>query len=82
MMCNTCMECIHKEVCDMEGMHDGLVCDYKIDLPKTGHWIEVTNGRGGHECDNCGEYAPSYQSGDEWLTKFCPNCGARMGVIK
>lgn len=45
---------------------------------KTGHWIEVTNGRGGHECSLCHEYAPSYQGGDEWLTKYCPNCGARM----
>ena len=46
--------------------------------PKTGHWIEVTNGRGGHECDLCHEYAPSYQDGDEYLTKYCPNCGAEM----
>ena len=45
---------------------------------KTGHWIKVTNGRGGHECDLCHEYAPSYRSGDEYLTKYCPNCGARM----
>lgn len=45
---------------------------------KAGHWIEVTNGRGGHECDICHEYAPSYKSGDEYLTKYCPNCGARM----
>ena len=45
---------------------------------RTGHWIEVTNGRGGHECNLCHKYAPSYQDGDEWLTKHCPNCGARM----
>ena len=45
---------------------------------KTGHWIKVTNGRGGHECDLCHEYAPSYRSGDEYLTKYCPNCGAKM----
>lgn len=46
--------------------------------PKTGHWIEVTNGRGGHECNICHEYAPSYRSGDEYLTKYCPDCGCRM----
>lgn len=46
--------------------------------PKMGHWIEVTNGRGGHECDLCHEYAPSYQNGDEYLSKHCPNCGAKM----
>ena len=45
---------------------------------KSGKWIKVTNGRGGHECDICHEYAPSYQSGDEYLTKYCPNCGAKM----
>ena len=45
---------------------------------KTGHWIPVTNGRGGHQCDKCGFYAPSYQSGTEWLSNFCPECGADM----
>lgn len=46
--------------------------------PKAGHWVKVTNGRGGHECDLCHEYAPSYQSGKEHLTNYCPNCGAKM----
>ena len=45
---------------------------------RKGHWIKVTNGRGGHECDKCHDYAPSYQSGDEYLSDFCPNCGAKM----
>ena len=43
-----------------------------------GHWIPVTNGRGGHECDLCHEYAPSFESGNEYLSRFCPNCGADM----
>ena len=46
--------------------------------PKIGHWIEVTNGRGGHECDVCHDYAPSFQNGNEYLSVFCPNCGAKM----
>lgn len=50
--------------------------------PKTGHWIEVTNGRGGHECDLCHEYAPSYKDGDERLTKYCPSCGADMREVE
>jgi hypothetical protein len=41
-------------------------------------WLPVTNGRGGHECSNCREYAPSYQSGEEYLSNFCPNCGKRL----
>ena len=45
---------------------------------ENGEWIPVTNGRGGHECNLCHNYAPSYQTGDEWLTNFCPNCGADM----
>ena len=45
---------------------------------KTGRWIPVTNGRGGHQCDRCGSYAPSYQSGKEWLSNFCPECNADM----
>ena len=45
---------------------------------KKGKWIPVTNGRGGHECDQCHEYAPSWQTGEEHLTNYCPNCGARM----
>ena len=45
---------------------------------KTGKWIPVTNGRGGFECDQCHNYAPSYQDGVEWLSGFCPNCGAEM----
>ena len=46
----------------------------------TGKWIPVTNGRGGHECSECNSYAPSYQSGDEMLANYCPNCGVKMEV--
>ena len=41
-----------------------------------GRWVPVTNGRGGFECDQCHNYAPSYQDGVEWLSDFCPNCGS------
>lgn len=46
---------------------------------KTGRWIPVMNGRGGHCCNRCNGYAPSYMNGDEHLSDFCPNCGAYMG---
>lgn len=49
-----------------------------IELRKTGKWIPVTNGRGGHECDQCHNYAPAWQTGEERLTDYCPNCGAEM----
>lgn len=45
---------------------------------KNGCWVPITNGRGGFECDQCHNYAPSYQNGDEYLSYFCPNCGAKM----
>ena len=44
----------------------------------TGKWIPVTNSRGGMECSICHDYAPSYQSGAEYLSKYCPNCGTKM----
>ena len=43
-----------------------------------GRWISVKNGRGGHECDQCHNYAPSYQTGEEHLSDYCQNCGAQM----
>lgn len=45
---------------------------------KKGKWIPVTNGRGGYCCELCNRYAPSYRSGEEHLSRFCPNCGAEM----
>lgn len=52
----------------------------EVDVPdrKVGKWIPVTNGRGGHECSLCHDYAPSFQTGNEWLTDYCPTCGAEM----
>ena len=45
---------------------------------KTGRWIPVMNGRGGHCCNRCNGYAPSYMNGEEHLSDFCPYCGADM----
>lgn len=45
-----------------------------------GWWIPVTNGRGGCECSLCHSYAPSYQSGGEWLSNYCPCCGEKMNM--
>lgn len=48
---------------------------------RKGRWVPVTNGRGGFECSICHSYAPSYQDGVEWLSLYCPNCGAKMEPI-
>lgn len=47
---------------------------------KHGRWEPVTNGRGGFECSICHSYASSYQDGVEWLSPYCPNCGAKMDL--
>jgi hypothetical protein len=31
-----------------------------------------------YECDQCGEYRPRNQFGNEYNSNYCPNCGARM----
>lgn len=43
-----------------------------------GEWVGVAHGRGGHECSKCRGYAPSFQNGAEYLSSYCPKCGAKM----
>ena len=63
---NPCIDCMTELICDT------------LTLFKRGQWIPVINGRGGHECSLCHNYAPSFQSGEEHLTEYCPTCGAQM----
>ena len=55
--------------------------------PKRGEWISTTSGE--HwKCSACGYRAPFWFNEEnscewsldmsEWLSDFCPNCGARM----
>ena len=76
-----------EQMADMVTAHNEGILEYQTKLSllppvtpkqKIGHWVKVTNGRGGHECDVCRNYAPSYKNGDEWLTQYCPNCSAKM----
>lgn len=59
-----------------------IVSKIPCEEPKKGRWVPVTNGRGGNECSACHSYAPSYKNGDEHLSAYCPNCGAKMEVTK
>ena len=45
-----------------------------------GKWICVPpeNKRGGYECSLCHSYSAAYQTGDDFLSDWCPNCGAKM----
>lgn len=79
----------HEGLRAFHSYHDyRLMREYLESLPpieperKKSKWIPVTNGRGGFECENCHCYAPSYQNGVEWLSDYCPSCGAEMIFLK
>ena len=61
----------------VEAFNDGY-SNGKANAVLHGQWVPVTNGRGGHECSECHEYALSYQNGEECLSRFCPHCGSVM----
>jgi hypothetical protein len=65
-------------MCAMEELRKDRDRLKKLAERPRGRWVPVTNGRGGNECTECGWYAPSYQSGAEWLANYCPHCGAKM----
>ena len=75
------MSVIIDSICEQEAI-DALYAlpSAEAEPVKHGRWIPVTNGRGGFECSICHSYAPSYQDGVEWLSLYCPNCGAKMDL--
>ena len=66
------------EILDVVEVNDIKALPPVTPTRKKGKWVKAKNGRGGHECNVCQMYAPSYQSGDEYLSKFCPNCGIEI----
>ena len=72
-----CDDCLHKEVCGLEGVNEEALtyCADKM-LKKTGHWIDITNKFGtviAVRCSNC-KNSPKHAIKSD----YCPNCGARM----
>ena len=49
-----------------------------IDSEAHGHWIKNEYSPFSHYCSECSDDAPSFADGSEYLSKFCPNCGAEM----
>lgn len=48
-------------------------------LQKEGKWIrKVDKQCYWYECSECGHLPPKDTFKQEWLSHFCPNCGARM----
>lgn len=61
----------------IEGLDLFWICDPLIKLAKKGEWIECRSSE--HwKCDKCGHPAPLESRDCEWLSNFCPNCGADM----
>lgn len=60
--------------------------DGKTDAVRHGQWITCTSSD--HwKCSECGYRAPMWWNGDEdgyieWLSDYCPNCGAKMDERK
>lgn len=84
----TCKDCIHCGVCPtwnddipyVEGEYCGGFKKFKnksdMQKVKQGYWEEVQDGA--IRCSKC-HCAPAVDIFDRWiLTKFCPNCGAKM----
>ena len=49
-----------------------------LPVQKHGHWIKVEEGFTDMMCSECGELALLDLDRDFVLSKYCPNCGAKM----
>ena len=47
------------------------------DRPQRGEWVFIPD-ENRHMCNQCKEYAPSFKNGEENLSHYCSNCGAKM----
>lgn len=46
--------------------------------PRKGKWIPDRINRGWYKCSECHGYAPTLATGVEFLSNYCPYCGADM----
>lgn len=48
--------------------------------PQAAHrkWVKNQYSPHNHFCPVCNDDAPSFGDGTEYLSNFCPNCGAKM----
>ena len=60
-------------------------CEYKAQLPKHGEWIGIesdgdADGYPVYDVWECSECGDEHNGDDSTLPRYCPNCGAKMGV--
>ena len=65
-----------REMIDMMPTIDAVPVRHGMWLPKH-HYIAGHEFVSGHICSECGDDALNAE-GDEFLTDYCPHCGARM----
>ena len=73
-----CGDCIHKEVCGLEGYFDEalITCTHKTEIPhSTGYWKKISPADI-YECSECGQ---NVMTQDICAYHYCHGCGAKMG---
>ena len=76
-----CEDCIGDRVCERRCYEVTMIRGMPtVDAVEHGHWTyeRFTNTNGGSYsvvwCSNCQAHMP-------WVTKYCPNCGAKMDEV-
>ena len=78
-----CDECEHFRVCykihqyHVHQINTGLYCPSFKRKQSEGEWVEKNVFFAIYKCSICGE-ENLYKDGHACLSKFCPNCGAKM----
>ena len=68
---------------DMADVFDSIVDLQPTAEPKHGRWIRKESKRcWWWECSECGEPPSRTQYGREYLSEYCPHCGARMDEVE
>lgn len=63
---------------DFDSNGDIIPTSWKEERPK-GEWIKKENRVSyWYECNKCGERPARNYLGNEYLSRFCPNCGSDM----
>ena len=66
-----------------------LILELLEQSPKIGKWIKHKIDKNRHICSVCGQFALQTMTGclvnrylDDYLSEYCPSCGAKMEEVK